>query len=307
MRAVTFASFGGPEVLSVSEVPDPQPGTGQVRVRVAAAPVQPGDLAARSGAMGPMLPEGRYIPGFDFAGTVDQAGPSVAEFAVGDQVVGLCEWMWTRHGAQAEYVVVNADTLAPAPAGTELVAASTVPANALTAAQALDELDLAEGQTLAITGAAGAVGGYAVELARLRDIRVLAVASPQDEPFLVKRGAEFVPRDSDPAAAVRRVVPAGVDALLDAASLGSAALGAVRDGGRFASLIPPATPPAERGIQVHTPRLRADGTRLRVLVALVERGELTPRVAGVLPLDRVAEAHAEAAKGGVRGRFVLVP
>lgn len=307
MRAVTFASFGGPEVLSISQVPDPQPGAGQVRVRVAAAPVQPGDLAARSGAMGPRMPERRYIPGFDFAGTVDQVGPSATEFAVGDQVVGLCEWLGTAQGAQAEYAVVDAHTLAPAPAGVDLVTASTVPGNALTAAQALDELGIAEDQTLAITGAGGAVGGYAVELARLRGIRVLGVASPQDEAFLTERGAEFLPREEDPVAAVRRVVPGGVDALLDGAGLGPAVLGAVRDGGAFASLIPPATPPAERGITVRTPFLRADGARLRELVALVERGELTPRVAGVLPLERVADAHAEAAKGGVRGRFVLVP
>lgn len=99
--------------------------------------------------------------------------------------------------------------LAPAPDTVSLAEESTVLANALTAALALDELGLTGGQSLAITGAAGAVGGYAVELVRTRGL--LGIASPPDEPFLAERGAQFVPREQDPAAAVRRAAPAGVD------------------------------------------------------------------------------------------------
>lgn len=308
MRAVAFTSFGGPEVLSVVDVARPEPLDGQVRIRVQATPVQPADLAARSGAFGQMLPAGpTYVPGWDVAGIVDAVGPGVREFGPGQPVVGLSDWLATRVGTHAEFVVLPGTALAPAPAQVTPQEAATLPANALTAAQALDLLGLTRGQTLAITGAGGAVGGYAVELARLRGIRVLAVGSPSDEPFLTTRDAHFVPRSDDPAGALRTLVPDGVDGLLDAAVLGATVLGAVRDDGVFASVVPPATPPTERGIRMEIVGLHSDGAQLRELVRLVERGHLTLRVADILTFEQASEAHARFAKGGLRGRIVLVP
>ncbi|MFC6017626.1 NADP-dependent oxidoreductase [Plantactinospora solaniradicis] len=315
MRAVAFTSFGGPEVLSVVDVARPEPLAGQVRIRVQAAPVQPADLAVRSGAFGPMVPPGpTYVPGWDVAGVVDAVGPGVEDLGPGVEdlgpgqpVVGLSDWLATRVGTHAEFVVLPATALAPAPARVTPQEAATLPANALTAVQALDLLGLARGQTLAITGAGGAVGGYAVELARLRGIRVLAIGSAPDERFLTSRDARYVPRSDDPAGALRAITPDGVDGLLDAAVLGTAVLGAVRDGGVFVSVIPPATPPAERGIRMEIVGLHSDGAQLRELVRLVERGHLTLRVADVLPFEQASEAHARFAKGGLRGRIVLVP
>jgi NADPH:quinone reductase len=328
MRAVTFSSFGGPDRLAVADIPIPEPGAGQVRIRVAAAPVHPADLFARSGAMAALLPSRPYyVLGWDVAGTVDTVGPGVGGFAPGDPVVGMSDWLATNVGTQAEFVVLDAAALAPAPSGIALTAASTLPVNALTALAALDRLDLREGQTLAVTGAGGAVGGYAVELARHRGIRTVALGAEQDEGFLTGLGAEFVgvgpldrglrsaspadgptksgPRPDDPAAALRSVVPGGVDGLLDAAVVGAPALGAVRDGGVFVAVLPPAAPPAERGIRVETVGVRSDGARLRDLVRLVERGGLTLRVARTLPFAQAAQAHARFAEGGVRGRLVL--
>lgn len=312
MRAVAVSSFGGPGVLSVIEVPVPEPGDGQVRVRVQAAPVHPADLAARSGAFAALLPERPYyVLGWDVAGTVDALGAGVRAFAPGDAVIGLSDWLVTQAGTQAEFVVLDASALAPTPSGVSPVEAATLPANAQTAVQALDALGLGEGESLAITGAAGAVGGYAAELARRRGIRVVGIGAERDEEFIAGLGATFVARSDDPAGdpagTLRAVAPSGVDGLLDAAVVGVPALGAVRDGGVFVSVVPPAAPAAERGIRVSSIGVRSCGSQLRELVALVEGGLLTLRVAQTLPLEEVARAHTMLAEGGVRGRLVLVP
>ena len=307
MRAVGFTSFGGPEVVSVLDIVRADPGPGQVRVRVRAAPVQPADLAVRSGAFGPMIPPGTYILGWDVAGDVDAIGPGVDDLKPGQAVIGLSQWLTSRIGTQAEFVVLDASAVVAAPAGTDPIEASTLPANALTAIQGIDRLGLTAGQTLAVTGAGGAVGGYAVEVARNRGLTVIGLAGPQDREFLLGRGAIPVLRSADPAAAVRSATPEGVDGLFDAAVLGGAVLPAVRDGGSFVSVMPPATPVTERGIRVETVVLHVDTQHLRDVAAQAENGTLTPRVAAVHPFEGAAEAHELFAKGGVRGRVVLVP
>ncbi|MEV0144903.1 MULTISPECIES: NADP-dependent oxidoreductase [unclassified Nonomuraea] len=305
---VGFTSFGDPSVLAVTDAPVPEPEEGQVRVRVEAATVNPADIAARSGAFGPMLPTGpRYVLGWDVAGTVDATGSATSGFTPGDRVVGMSDWLTTRRGTHAEFVVLDATAIAPAPAGVDPAEAATLPVNALTADQALDLLGLTEGQTLAVTGAAGAVGGYAVELARHRGLDVIGIGSVQDEPFVSGLGATFLPRSDDPARALRAIAPEGVDGLLDAAVIGARTLAAVKDGGAFVSMMPPATPPAERGIRVQTVFVHSDGARLRELVTLVEQGLLTVRRARTFTFEQAAEAHELFAKGGVRGRLVLVP
>jgi NADPH:quinone reductase len=302
MRAVTFTRFGGPEVLAVTEVPTPEPAAGQVRIRVEAAAVNPVDVAARSGVFGAPVPLG-----WDVAGVVDALGPGGTAFSVGQRVIGLANVLAGDPGTHAEYVVLDAAALAPAPSGVPAVEAATVPLNALTAAQAVDLLGLRAGQSVAVTGAAGAVGGYAIALAARAGLRVYGLAGARDEEFVRAAGAVFVARADDPAAAIRAVAPDGVDGVLDAVPVGASALGAVRDGGRFVGVLQPLLPAGERGIEPVAVGVRADGARLAELAALVERGELATRVAETLPLDRAGEAHERLAKGGLRGRVVLVP
>jgi NADPH:quinone reductase-like Zn-dependent oxidoreductase len=186
--------------------------------------------------------------------------------------------------------------------------AATIPLNAMTASQALDHLPMRPRDTLLVTGAAGAVGGYAVELARTRGVRTIALGRPEDEELLLGLGAtSFVPGSGDVAAAVRRFVPSGVDGVLDAAALGDAAMGAVRDGGTFVSVRYDVTPAAERGINVRHTTATPEAARLAYLSALAEVGLLTPRVALTYPLSQAAEAHARLIQGGRRGRIVLLP
>ncbi len=302
MRAVIVRSFGGPEVLEVADVPVPAPGTGQVRIRVEAAGVNPVDMATRVGALaeaGLMTADLPVGLGWDAAGVVDAVGPGADGFAVGDRVVGLSDRLQVPAAAQAEFVVLDATAVARC--DLDPVEAATLPLNLLTAAQALDLLDLAEGQTVLVTGAAGAVGGFAVELAAGRGLRLVALAGDGDEDLVRELGAAvFVPRSAPLAESVRQAVPGGVDGVLDAAVLGVRALDALRGGGVFASVIAGAMPPPLRGTRVANVWVRADGTRLAELIPRV-----TPRVAGTLPVSEVADAHRRLEKGGLRGRLVL--
>jgi NADPH:quinone reductase-like Zn-dependent oxidoreductase len=310
MRAVGFTEFGGPEVLRIVSLPVPSPGPGQVRVRVVAAAVNPTDLAFRAGAHRSMPPGvvPPYVPGMDLAGVVDAVGPRVSGWVPGEQVMAAVSPWAPGGGAQAEYVLVAADALARVPSGIGLEAAATLAMNALTVRAALDELALRPGQTLALTGAAGAVGGYAIQLGRLAGLRVIADARPEDEELVRGLGADVVvPRGPDVAASVREAFPGGVDALLDAAVLGPAVLPAVRDGGQVMA-VRPFSGETERGIKVSLVlvfgHLHEGGTLAR-LAELAAEGVLTLRVADVLPAERAAEAHRRFEARGVRGRLVL--
>jgi NADPH:quinone reductase-like Zn-dependent oxidoreductase len=319
MRAVVVRTYGGPEALEIEELPLPVPGPGQIRIRVRAAAVNPVDVFVRSGsaAGAGMLPDRAGVGiGWDVAGEVDAVGPALvaaassagAAFAVGDRVVGLSDRLDVPTAGYADYLVLDADSVAAAPRDVSFEAAATLPLNGLTAAQALAGLGLRAGRTLLVTGAAGAVGGYAVELAVAAGLRVVAVASERDRELVLGFGAElFVPREAELGAAVRALVPGGVDGVLDAATIGVRAHDALRGGGSFASVTGPATPPALRGTRVHTVFVRADGRQLAELVALVEAGTLTLRVAETFPLEKAASAHHRFAEGAVRGRLVLVP
>ncbi|WP_433248020.1 NADP-dependent oxidoreductase [Streptosporangium sp. CA-135522] len=310
MRAVVIRSFGGPEVLKVEEVPVPRAGAGQVRIRVEAAGVNPVDVAVRTGALVEGgLSERREVHGlgWDVAGSVEEIGAGVTGFAPGDRVIALSDRLDLSLGAYAEQIVLDADAVAPAPAHATSVQAATLPLNALTADQAIDFVGLAEGQTLLVTGAAGAVGGYAVELAVARGLRVVAVAGAGDEDLVRGFGAEFfVSRGAELGSAVRGLVPGGVHGAIDAAAIGTAALTAVRNGGSFAAVRGGAAPVALRGTRVANVWIRADGARLAELAKLADDGRLTFRVAGTFPLDQAAAAHERLAEGGLRGRLVLL-
>lgn len=312
MRAVVVRSYGGPQVLEVVETPVPEPGDGQVRIRVEAAAANPVDLATRSGdlvAAGLMAPRPVTGIGWDVAGVVDAAGPGAGGFTPGDRVIGLRDRLDASLGTYAEYVVLDASAVAPAPSGTPAAQAATLPLAALTALQALDLLALEAGGTLLVTGAAGAVGGFAVQLAALRGLHVAAMAGDGDAEYVRSLGARwFVGRSQDdPAERTRTLVPGGVDGALDAAALGVRVLGAVRNRGAFAALAPGAAPIPLRGIRVVDQWIAADGKALTGLARLVEEGRLRPPATETFPLEQAAHVHERLAKGGLRGRLVLTP
>jgi NADPH:quinone reductase len=309
MRAVTFSQFGGPEVLGVSDLPEREPGPGQVRIRVAAATVNPTDLGFRSGRQAAQTPglEPPYIPGMELAGVVDAVGPG-SDWRPGDRVMAIVIPRRPEGGAMAESVVVPSGSVARMPEGASFEAAATLPMNGLTVRLALDKLGLKPGQTLAVTGAAGAVGGYAVELGVADGLRVIAVASASDEALLKKLGAEaVVPRGEDAAQRIRQIVPLGVDGLIDAAVIGVPILPAIRDGGGLAA-VRGFDGETERGIAIHLVRVSEyveNQTALDQLGQLAAEGKLTLRVAETFPPERAADAHEKLQAGGVRGRLVV--
>jgi NADPH:quinone reductase len=310
MRAVGFTEFGDPSVLRIVSLPVPSPGPGQVRVKVDAATVNPTDIAFRQG--GRRLPEGvepPYVAGMDLAGVIDEVGPDVSrEWRRNDRVMAAVSPWVPGGGAQAEYVLVAEDQLARVPNGIGLEAAATLPMNGMTVRTALDMLGLRPGQTLAVTGSAGAVGGYAIQLGAHEGLEVIADAAPADEELVRSLGARrVVPRGSGFATAVREIYPDGVDALLDAALLGPAVLPAVRDGGQLMA-VRPFQGETERGIEislVFVGNHLHEGHRIAELADLAAKGTLTLRVAELIPAERAAEAHRRLEAGGVRGRLVL--
>jgi len=309
MRALVVRRLDGPDALELMETPLPEPAQGQVRIKVAAAAINPIDLVVASGTAvqaGLTVLREQFGLGWDVAGVVDATGPG-AGLPIGTPVIGLADRLGRPLKTHAEYVVLDSTAVTLAPKNVDLVDAATIPLNALTALRALKLLQLTAG-TVLVTGAAGGVGGYAVELAKHFGLTVIAAAGQQDEEYVRSIGADhFVSRAQDLTTAVHAIVPAGVDALVDAANLEMAAQEAVRTGGQHAHFHAGPTPPALRGITVHQILVQADRTELAELSELAERGVISTRVADTYPLEDAVTAYKRLAKGGVRGRLVLIP
>lgn len=310
MRAAVVKEFGGPEAIQIVDVATPEPGPGEVLVKVTAASVNFADVMLRMGLnvqYGATVARAQFGLGTDVAGTVAALGEGVTRFGVGEAVIGTQERLDRALGTQAEYVVLEDWELAPAPSGTDLVQLVTVGLNATTADQALDALALEPGQWLLVSGAAGGVGLFTVELARLRGLRVIAQAGRADEKLVLGAGAQlFVSRDDDLVSTVRRLVPGGVNGAVDAANLAAGAADAVRHGGAFVSLLNSA-PMARRQVRMTNLAWHTDAGRLAKLAAYAGAGLISLRVATTYPLEQVAAAHQALAVGGLRGRIVVVP
>jgi NADPH:quinone reductase-like Zn-dependent oxidoreductase len=280
-----------------------------VVVRTVAATVNPTDLLFRSGqqaaSMASLSPP--YVPGMEFAGYVDQVGDAVTRLHVGQSVMGVVDPRRPAGGAQAEFVVVPEASVVPVPEGMDLAEAATLPMNGLTALVALDLLEASPGDVVLVTGAAGAVGGYVVQLAATAGLTVVADAKEADVSLVRALGADHVvPRGGSMASAVRELLPEGVHCLVDAARIGPEANAVVRDGGVVVAVR--RSDEADERLRyryVTVPEHVTDTAALERLADLVDAGRLTPRVALRLPMDQAAEAHRLLEKGGLRGRVVL--
>ncbi len=310
MQVVGVIEFGGPEAFKVVDIPTPEAGPGKMRIRVHAAAVNPTDTYTRNGARAEQLKQfdPPYVPGMDVAGVLDQIGDGVAtDLKVGDDVMAIVVPKGS-HGGYSEYVVVPAESVAAVPDGASYAEAATLPMNTLTARLALDLLAMQPGQTLLVTGAAGAFGGYTVELAKADGLRVIADASQADEALVTSLGADMVLRRGDDLATrVRKLIPEGVDAVADGALLNGLVLAAVRDGGGLAA-VRGFGGETERGINIHqvvVPQYAREQAKLDRIRQLVNEGRIQMRVARVLRAAEAGEAHRILAAGGTRGRLIL--
>jgi NADPH:quinone reductase-like Zn-dependent oxidoreductase len=311
MQAIRFHEYGDPEVLRLDEVDLPTPGAGQVRVRVAATSFNGVDANIRAGRMqGPMPMDLPHVPGLDVAGTVDALGSGVDGLREGDPVIGFLPF--GDDGATAEYVVAAADSLAPAPTSIPLADAAALPVVGLTAWQALFEhAHLQPGQRILVNGASGAVGGYAVQLARSVGAHVIATASARTRGQVETQGADEIVDHT--AGEVSAAVREPVDVLLNLAPVTpdqlAALAGVVRDGGVIVNTTVwmPAPSDEERGVRGIDLFVRSDATQLAELAARVDRGELTVDIAERVAMTELGSVHTRAAEGALAGKVVVLP
>jgi NADPH:quinone reductase-like Zn-dependent oxidoreductase len=311
MKAVRFHEYGDPDVLRYEDVELPAPGGGEVRLRVAGSAFNPVDDGIRGGYLqGPFPVTLPHTPGIEVSGTVDALGDGVTNVAVGDAVIGFLPM--TADGAAAEYVIAPAEILAPAPTSIPLADASALPMVGLTAWQALfDDAGLTAEQRALINGAGGAVGGYAVQLAKRAGAHVIATASPGSSERVRSAGADEVIDHTT--TEVTAAVSEPVDVLLNLARITPEELVAlvalVRRGGVVVNTVPTLPTPAddERDIRAVGVFVRSDAEQLSRLVELVDRGELRVDVAERVPLAELPAVHAKAATGALPGRIVVLP
>ena len=311
MRATGVTEFGGPEALHLVDVPEEHAGPGEVRLRVTAAAVNPTDTYLVLGVYAGRDPvkEPPFVPGMDVAGVVDEIGEGVdrPDLEVGAPVMGVVVPSGA-HGGYRESLVLPVDSVVRAPKGASDVEAATLPMNGLTARLSLDLMGLAPGQVLAVTGAAGAYGGYVVQLAKADGLTVVADASEADEQLVRDLGADVVVRRGDDVAdRIRERFPDGVDGLADGAVQNELVLPAVGDGGAVAT-VRGYRGDGLRGLRVlpnQVARAAQDRAGLDRLRQQAEDGVLTLRVARTFPPEEAPEAHRLLERGGVRGRLVL--
>jgi NADPH:quinone reductase-like Zn-dependent oxidoreductase len=299
---ITFATFGGPDVLqwtADAEMPDPLPS--QVVIVVAAAAVMTLDAKIRAGELSDtvstFLPSGA---GRDVAGVVIARGRAVRDIGVGDEVLGFSDT-----GAYAQFAALT--TYARKPRGLSWAEAACIPTPSSTALRVLDELKLVAGEVLLVTGGGGAVASFAIQIARSRGIQVIATCSAADDAYMRLIGATPVRYGLGWADRVRAVSPRGVDAAFDTSGARLVTdLIALAGGPRRVITI------SDNTAHIYGVRLSPDDAlarspkRLDDVAQLVASGALDVRIARQYPLSKAAKAHRDLASGGTRGRLVLV-
>jgi len=302
MRAAAIQSYGPPDVLQIMELANPSAGNGQVRIRVKSAGIQPFDTAVRRGSWAPVgmniaFPQ---ILGNEFAGIVDQVGEGSTEFSIGDEVLG-----WAVLACYAEYVVVGVDQIVRKPKEMSWEEAGVLSASGQTAYTALQELNVSEGDTVLIHGAAGGVGSFAVQLARAWGAEVIGTSSERNHKYLRSLGAIPTVYGDGLIKRVHVLSPQGVDAALDAAGEEAlrASVALVSNKDRIGTIVS-----FELGNQLGVRMIRSQRSkeRLAELVELYTEDKIGIFVRKVFSLENVADAHREVETGHGKGKVAIV-
>jgi NADPH2:quinone reductase len=314
VRAMVTPQFGGPDLFEKRDVERPQPGPGEVQVRVIAAGTNPVDakMRANGGSRGLEAP---IILGADISGVVEGVGPGVTDLAPGDEVYYTPEVFGPRgNGSYAEYHVASADIVAKKPASLSHEEAAAVPLAGGTAYEAIvRRLAVRVGETVLIYGGAGGVGSFAVQIAKAAGARVLASAGPDNQEILEELGAHVALdyRSQDVARiSLDDTGGQGVDAVLDTVGGGTveSSIPPTRPFGRIATILGAQgdlTPLYRKNQTLYGVYLTRERARLEEMSGLIEHGQLRPLVAEVLPLEEVGKAHERLDSGHGRGKIVL--
>ncbi|MFE0043729.1 NADP-dependent oxidoreductase [Streptomyces albireticuli] len=300
MRAIQIDRFGTSDILGIIDVPEPEPGPGEVLIRTVATSINPVDDKTREGAIGEGTPPLPMTLGWDLAGIVVDGGGT--GLRAGERVIAMLHQLTAGRGTWADLVVLPARAVAAAPRSVSLAEAATLPLPGLTALQTLDWLAVKAGERLLITGAAGAVGGLALQIARARGAKVDALVSRDAQvAFAHDHGADLVTTD-------RNVLQdRHYDAVFD--TFGAFVTEAVADGGRYASIATQAGPVPDlssRGVRTTVNQVREDGAGLDELTKLVDDGSLRLRVHSTFGLQEIQAAHARFLQGGLEGKIAVI-
>jgi NADPH:quinone reductase-like Zn-dependent oxidoreductase len=310
MKAVRYHSYGDSSVLVYEEAERPAAGTGQVVLKVAGAAFNPLDVAIRAGFVQQVFPVTfPHIPNFDVAGVITEVGEGVTGWKAGDPVIAFLPI--TGPGAAAEYVAAPADALAAAPRTVDLADAAALPSAGLTAWQTLfEDGRLKPGQHVLVNGAGGAVGGYAVQLARQAGVTVTATASARSLGRLRSYGADEIidyTATPLPQAAAGQQFDVVLNLVRTSPQETAELAGLAADGGAIVSTTFPEFDDAGRGLRTVNANARSDAAQLADLVARVDAGELTIDVAQRRPVTDLAAVHDEAVAGRLPGKVILIP
>jgi NADPH:quinone reductase-like Zn-dependent oxidoreductase len=304
MKAITQQRYGDPDVLELTDLPEPKVGPDQVLVRVRAAGVNPVDWKLGAGYLDAMQEVSfPLVPGWDVSGVVEQVGLDAGEFAVGDEVIGYVRKDEVRRGTYAEYVAAPVRTLARKPAALDWQQAAGLPLAGMTAYQGLHRLGVARGETVLIHAAAGGVGSLGTQIAVALGARVIGTAGERNHDFLRGLGAEPVGYGEGLAERVRALAPEGVDAALDFVGGGAVETSqqVLAKPDRVLSIVDHEVE-AKGG---HYLFVRPDPADLAALSDLADAGKLTVHVDRALPLEEAAEAWRLSQRGRTRGKLVL--
>lgn len=301
MKAIRIHEFGGPEVLRYEDIPESQPGPGEVRIRVIAAGVNPIDWKIRRGYMELPLP---MTAGSDVAGVVDAVGQGVDSFQPEDEVFGKAS---AGQGGYAEYTVVNSTQIAQKPKSIGFIESAAIPTAGLAAWQSLfDIAGLEHGETVLIHGAAGGVGSFAVQFAKWKGAYVIGTASSKNAEFLKGIGCDEV---IDYRNQQFEEIVSNLDVVLD--TIGGDTLerswSVLKPGGFLVTTVAsiPEGTPQKHGVRAERLMTQADGKELAQIAAIIDERKIKPIVTTVLPLADAQKAHEMSESGHTRGKIVL--
>jgi NADPH:quinone reductase-like Zn-dependent oxidoreductase len=304
-QAVRFDEYGGIDVLRIAEVDRPVAGPGQVLVRVKAAAINPGEAKIRSGELAQRWPS--TFPsgeGSDLAGVVEELGPGVTGFAVGDEVFGFTD----NRASHAELVVAEAANLVRKPAGVSWEVAGSLYVAGATAYAMVRAVSVSPGDIVAVSGAAGGVGSIAVQLAKNAGATVIGLASEANHPWLTSHGVVAVSYGEGAADRIRAASGGRVDAFLDTFGSGYVEL-ALELGVRPERIdtIADFEAAAKYGVKTDGNAAGGNAQVLAELAGLVDKGLLEIPIAKVYSLDQVQDAFRELEQGHTHGKIVLRP
>lgn len=303
MKAITYSSYGDPSVLTLTELPDPKVGPGEVRIAVRAASVNPVDWNIMAGYLDSLMTVTfPVVPGWDVAGVVEAVGPDTPEFQVGDEVMAYGRRDWVQAGSFAEKMTLPARTLARKPAGIGFEQAASIPLAGLTAHQTLTRLGVTKGSTVLVHGANGGVGSFAVQIAAGLGARVIGTASERNHDRVRELGAEPVAYGEGLPERVRALAPEGVDVVVDyVGDVLEQTLAVLAEGGRHGSIADPAV--LGQGGEYFW--VRPDAADLDHLAGLVDAGTLRVDVDRSFPLEQAADAFRASMEGHTSGKIAL--